>query len=321
MNTQSDFCNTNEFLWVEKYRPQKIERTILPKELKENLQKIVETAEIPNMLFTGTAGLGKTTVAKALCNTLGLDYIIINGSEDGNIDTLRGKIKQFASTVSLQGGYKVVILDEADYLNPQSTQPALRGFIEEFSNNCRFIMTCNFKNRIIEPLHSRCGVYEFNTTKKEMAGLCGDFLKHARNILEQENVKFEDQDLVNIIMKHAPDWRRVLNETQRRSVGGILSTNSSNNTGINEIDSLLKFIKDKDFKKMRSWVVNNIDTDSSAIFRGIYDKMSSHIKPHAIPQVVLILAEYQYKNAFVADLEINTVACLTEIMANVEFIE
>tara|TARA_Y100000389_G_scaffold159009_1_gene160653 strand:- start:5797 stop:6762 length:966 start_codon:yes stop_codon:yes gene_type:complete len=311
----------NEFLWVEKYRPQTIERTILPSDLKETFKQIIKTSEIPNMLFTGTAGLGKTTIAKALCHTLGLDYIIINGSEDGNIDTLRGKIKQFASTVSLQGGYKVVILDEADYLNPQSTQPALRGFIEEFSNNCRFIMTCNFKNRIIEPLHSRCGVYEFNTSKKEMASLCGDFFKHARNILEQENVKFEDQDLVKIIMKHAPDWRRVLNEVQRRSVGGVLSNSGSNSTGINEIDALLKFIKDKDFKKMRSWVVNNIDTDSSAIFRGIYDKMSNHIKPHAIPQVVLILAEYQYKNAFVADLEINTVACLTEIMANVEFIE
>jgi len=321
MNTPTEFGNTNEFLWVEKYRPQNIERTILPKELKINLEKIVETGEIPNMLFTGTAGLGKTTVAKALCNTLGLDYILVNGSEDGNIDTLRGKIKQFASTVSLQGGYKVVILDEADYLNPQSTQPALRGFIEEFSNNCRFIMTCNFKNRIIEPLHSRCGVYEFNTTKKEMAGLCGDFLKHARNILEQENIKFEDQDLVNIIMKHAPDWRRVLNEAQRRSVGGVLSGSGFTNAGNNEIDSLLKHIKNKDFKKMRSWVVNNIDTDSSTIFRGIYDKMSNHIKPHAIPQVVLILAEYQYKNAFVADLEINTVACLTEIMANVEFME
>ena len=290
-------------------------------QIKINLEKIVETGEIPNMLFTGTAGLGKTTVAKALCNTLGLDYILVNGSEDGNIDTLRGKIKQFASTVSLQGGYKVVILDEADYLNPQSTQPALRGFIEEFSNNCRFIMTCNFKNRIIEPLHSRCGVYEFNTTKKEMAGLCGDFFKHARNFLEQENIKFEDQDLVNIIMKHAPDWRRVLNEAQRRSVGGVLSGSGFTNAGNNEIDSLLKHIKNKDFKKMRSWVVNNIDTDSSTIFRGIYDKMSNHIKPHAIPQVVLILAEYQYKNAFVADLEINTVACLTEIMANVEFME
>ena len=202
----------NDFLWVEKYRPRTIAQTVLPDSLKQTFQSLVDTGELPNMLFTGTAGLGKTTIAKAICNELGLDYIIINGSEDGNIDTLRGKIKQFASSVSLQGGYKVVILDEADYLNPQSTQPALRGFIEEFSNNCRFILTCNFKNRIIEPLHSRCGVYEFNTSKKDLVPLCEEMLLRVRGIMNKENVQFNDQNLVQVIMKHAPDWRRVLNE-------------------------------------------------------------------------------------------------------------
>ena len=271
------------------------------------------------MLFTGSAGLGKTTVAKALCNSLGLDYILVNGSEEGNIDTLRGKIKQFASSISLQGGYKVVILDEADYLNAQSTQPALRAFIEEFSNNCRFILTCNFKNRIIEPLHSRCGVYEFNTSKKDLTVLATSFYKRARNILEQENVTYEHQDLVDIIMKHAPDWRRVLNELQRRSVDGVLSSSGSSSSTGTEIDILMKYIKEKDFKKMRSWVVNNIDTDASSIFRGIYDRMYNHMKPASVPQVVLILADYQYKQAFVADHELNVVACMTELMANVEF--
>ena len=309
----------NEFLWVEKYRPQTIEQTILPSELKSTFLEIVKTGELPNMLFTGSAGLGKTTVAKALCNSLDLDYILVNGSEEGNIDTLRGKIKQFASSLSLQGGYKVVILDEADYLNAQSTQPALRAFIEEFSNNCRFILTCNFKNRIIEPLHSRCGVYEFNTSKKDLSELAKDFFKHARNILEQENITYDQKDLVNIIMKHAPDWRRVLNELQRRSVGGSFSSSGSSSSSITEIDLLLKCIKEKDFKKMRSWVVNNIDTDASAIFRGIYDRMNNHMKPASVPQVVLILADYQYKHAFVADHELNVVACMTELMANVEF--
>jgi len=309
----------NEFLWVEKYRPQTIENTILPADLKANFENIIKTGELPNMLFSGTAGLGKTTVAKALCNSLELDYILVNGSEEGNIDTLRGKIKQFASSISLQGGYKVVILDEADYLNAQSTQPALRGFIEEFSNNCRFILTCNFKNRIIEPLHSRCGVYEFNTSKKDLAALAASFYKRARNILEQENVTYEHQDLVDLIMKHAPDWRRVLNELQRRSVDGVLSSGGSSSSAGTEIDILLKHIKEKDFKKMRGWVVNNIDTDASAIFRGIYDRMNNHMKPSSVPQVVLILADYQYKQAFVADHELNVVACMTELMANVEF--
>jgi hypothetical protein len=310
---------SNEFLWVEKYRPNKVSTTVLSNNLKNTFQAIVDTGEIPNMMFTGTAGTGKTTVARAICDELGLDYIIINGSEEGNIDTLRGKIKQFASSVSLSGGYKVVILDEADYLNPQSTQPALRGFIEEFSNNCRFILTCNFKNKVIEPLHSRCGVYEFNTSKKDMAELCGQFMKRIQIILDAEGVEFDNAVIAGLIGKYAPDWRRVLNELQRGSIGGNLSTAVLLNDQTDNYVGLYKSLKGKDFKKMRSWVVNNVDTEPAAIFRGIYDSMEGHVAPQSIPQLVLILADYQYKNAFVADHELNLVACMTEIMANVEF--
>ena len=307
----------DQFLWVEKYRPQTINECILPQKLKDIFNKIVDTGELPNMLFTGTAGLGKTTVAKALCKMLDLDYIVINGSEEGNIDTLRGKIKQFASTVSLQGGYKVVILDEADYLNPQSTQPALRGFIEEFSNNCRFILTCNFKNRIIEPLHSRCGVYEFNGGNKQL--LCQQFMTRCQEILNTEGIEYHNKTLAELIMKHYPDWRRVLNELQRYSLSGVIDPGILDSVSDKNYDDLFTFLKTKDFKKMRSWVVSNIDIDASAIFRAIYDRMVSKVTPSSIPQLVLILADYQYKNAFVADHELNIVACLTEVMANVEF--
>ena len=310
---------SNEFLWVEKYRPTKIEDTILPKSLKKTFQKIVTGGELPNMLFTGTAGLGKTTVARALCNELDCDYILINGSEEGNIDTLRTKIKQFASSVSLQGGYKVVILDEADYLNPQSTQPALRGFIEEFSNNCRFILTCNFKNRIIEPLHSRCGVYEFNTSKKDMVDLCQNFMARCQLILSNEQTKYDDKAIAELIMKFAPDWRRVLNELQRYSINGMIDSGILTNIKDKNYDDLFSHLKNKDFKKMRNWIVNNIDTDASAIFRAMYDRMSDKVAPQSIPQLVLILADYQYKNAFVADHELNVVACLTEVMSDVQF--
>jgi len=308
-----------DFLWVEKYRPQTIEDVILPERLKKPFELIAESANLPNMLFTGSAGTGKTTVAKALCKQLNLDYIIINASEEGNIDTLRTKIKQFASSVSLQGGYKVVILDEADYLNAQSTQPALRGFIEEFSKNCRFILTCNFKNRIIEPLHSRCSVYEFNSNKKELVTLAEFFMKRLINILNKEQVKYDDKSLVNLIMKHAPDWRRIINELQKLSYSGTFSFSDNIDASGDVYSDLFLNLKNKDFKKMRSWVVNNIDVDAVAIFRGIYDRMADNVSPQSVPQLVLILADYQYKNAFVADHELNVVACLTEIMANVEF--
>ena len=311
---------SKEFLWVEKYRPQTIQETILPDDLKETFQKIVDSGEIPNMLFTGTAGLGKTTVARAICNELGLDYIIINGSEEGNIDTLRGKIKQFASSVSLSGGYKVVILDEADYLNPQSTQPALRGFIEEFSQNCRFILTCNFKNRVIEPLHSRCGVYEFNVkTNKDRAVLGQSFFSRCRDILVTEGIEFNGKVVANLVMKHFPDFRRALNEMQRASIGGSINADALIEDESKYTD-LYKFLRDKDFKGMRKWVVNNIDLEPASIFRGIYDNVETHVKQQSIPQLILILADYQYKNAFVADHELNMVACLTECMAQVEYV-
>ena len=309
---------SNDFLWVEKYRPKTVQQCVLPSQLISQFQQMVDSGELQNMLFTGTAGLGKTTVARALCNELDLDYILINGSEEGNIDTLRTKIKQFASSVSLQGGYKVVILDEADYLNPQSTQPALRGFIEEFANNCRFILTCNFKNRIIEPLHSRCAVYEFNTSKKDMVELCGSFHKRLCGILDDEKVEYNQKVLADLIMKFAPDWRRVLNECQRYSASGQIDSGVMVSLSDTSYDELFTSLKQKDFKKMRQWVVNNIDTDASSIFRGIYDRMGDKVSPQSIPQLVLILADYQYKNAFVADHELNVVACMTEIMANVE---
>jgi len=310
--------SSKEFLWVERFRPAKVSETILPAELKQTFQSIVDGGEIPNMLFSGTAGTGKTTVAKAICEELGLDYIVINGSEEGNIDTLRGKIKQFASSVSLSGGYKVVILDEADYLNPQSTQPALRGFIEEFSQNCRFIMTCNFKNRVIAPLHSRCSNYEFNFNKKTMASLCGQFMTRLISILEDEGIDYNKDVVAGLIMKYAPDWRRVLNEAQRGSISGSLAVTVIQNDANSNYAQLFTHIKSKDFKKMRQWVSNNIDVEPASIFRDIYDSMDGFVSPESIPQLVLILADYQYKNSFVADHEVNLVACLTEIMANVQ---
>lgn len=311
--------NSNEFLWCEKYRPKKISDCILPEKLKKTFNETLKNGELQNMLFTGTAGLGKTTVAKALCDELGYDSLLINGSEEGNIDTLRNKIKRFASTMSLGGDIKVVILDEADYLNPQSFQPALRGFIEEFSKNCRFILTCNFKNRIIEPLHSRCGVYEFNTTKKGLVKLSQEFYKRMTHILETEGVTYDKKTVVDMIMKHAPDWRRVLNESQRFSGSGNLTPDVLDALSHDAYGELFKHLKDKDFKKMRSWVVNNIDVDASAIIRNLYNRMYDHVEPQSVPQLVVTLADYQYKNAFVADSELNMVACLTEVMAQVEF--
>ena len=308
-------------LWVEQYRPKTIEDCILPDHLKQMFTEIVKTGEVPNLLFTGTAGLGKTTVARALCEELGLDYILINASEHGNIDTLRGKIKQFASSISLSGGYKVVILDEADYLNATSTQPALRGFMEEFSKNCRFILTCNFKNKIIEPLHSRCGVIEFNTNKKDLARLCELFMNRALNILSAEGVKVDNPEvLAELIMKHAPDWRRIINELQRHSRGGVLQLDVLSTSMTGNVADLFGYLKDKNFKSMRQWTAQNMDVDSAAIFRAIYDNMNDAVSPNSIPQLVLILADYQFKSSFAQDKELNMVACLTEVMAQVEFL-
>ena len=310
---------SKEFLWVEKYRPAKIADCVLPSSLYSVFSQIISNGELQNMLFTGTAGVGKTTVAKALCKELDLDYIIVNGSEEGNIDTLRTKIKQFASTVSFHGGYKVVILDEADYLNAQSTQPALRGFIEEFSNNCRFILTCNFKNRIIEPLHSRCSIYEFNIPNTEKPKVAAKFFSRVIHVLDTENVKYDQKVVASVVEKHFPDFRRTLNELQRYSVSGSIDSGILVNLGETNIKNLISALKEKDFKLMRKWVVDNIDLEPTALFRKIYDNMYEYIQPKSIPQCVIILADYQYKNAFVADHELNVVACMIELMANVEW--
>jgi DNA polymerase III delta prime subunit len=309
----------SEFLWVEKYRPKTINQCVLPGNLLKTFNDIVITGELPNMMFSGSAGVGKTTVAKALCNELDLDWILINGSEEGNIDTLRGKIKQFASSVSLHGSYKVVILDEADYLNPQSTQPALRGFIEEFSNNCRFILTCNFKNRIIEPLHSRCSVYDFSIPNDQKPKIAGGIFKRVAGILDTEGVTYDQKVVAELVQKYFPDFRRILNECQRYSVSGTIDSGILVNLSDNNVRGLMQNLKDKNFKAMRKWVANNMDTEPHAIFRKVYDSMSEHLQPGSIPQVVLILADYQYKNAFVADHELNVVACMTEIMASAEW--
>ena len=308
-----------EHLWVEKYRPQTLTECILPSQLKQDFSQILKQKELQNMLFTGTAGTGKTTVAKALCNELNLDYIIINGSEESGIDTLRNKIKQFASSVSLEGGYKVVILDEADYLNPQSTQPALRGFIEEFSANCRFILTCNFKNRIIEPLHSRCSVVEFAIPKGEKEAMATHFMQRLQHILGIENIEYENEVLAELIMKYFPDFRRSINELQRYSVSGKIDSGILVNVNDISVNDLMNHLKIKDFRKMRQWVANNIDIEPAAMFRKIYDNATEYVDPQSIPQLVLILADYQYKDSFVADHELNMVACLTEIMAGVQF--
>ncbi len=311
---------TDEYLWVEKYRPQSIDECVLPAELKKTFNEMVKGGQLPNLLLAGSAGLGKTTVARALCAELNLDYMLINGSEESGIDVLRNKIKQFASTVSLSGGYKVVILDEADYLNPQSTMPALRGFIEEFSNNCRFILTCNFKNKIIEPLHSRCSVIEFNTTKKSLASLAGDFMKRLMYILKTEGVKYHEQTLAELIIRYAPDWRRVINECQRYSTSGEIPTAILIGMSDQSIAELARHLKSKDFKSMRSWVVNNSTLDSAVVFRKLYDSLYDVVAPSSIPSAVLILADYSYKSGFMADKELNMVACMTELMGNIEWL-
>ncbi len=308
-----------EHLWVEKYRPSTLQDIILPSQLKQDFELIVKQRELQNMLLTGTAGTGKTTVAKALCKMLNLDYIIINGSEESGIDTLRNKIKQFASSVSLEGGYKVVILDEADYLNPQSTQPALRGFIEEFSANCRFILTCNFKNRIIEPLHSRCSVVEFAIPKGQKQVMAAKMMERLGYILTNEGVSYEEPVLAELIMKYFPDFRRTINELQRYGVSGKIDSGILINVNDVSVSNLMNHLKVKDFRKMRQWVADNIDIEPAAMFRKIYDSSTEYIDPQSIPQLILILADYQYKDSFVADHELNMVACLTEIMAGVQF--
>lgn len=309
----------DDILWVEKYRPQTIEDCILPSELKQTFQQFVDNEEIPNLLLTGTAGVGKTTIAKAMLEQIGCTYMMINGSEESGIDMLRTKIKNFASTVSMDGKRKYVILDEADYLNPQSTQPALRGFIEEFSRNCGFILTCNFRNRIIEPLHSRCSTVEFRIPNAEKPQLAMGFMKRVQHILETENVKSDERVVAELINKFFPDWRRCLNELQRYSATGNIAAGILVNLSDTSIKELVSFIKDKDFKSCREWVVHNLDNDPHRIYRRVYDSLSGNVPDSAIPHCVLILGNYSYKSAFVADQEINLLACLTEMMIEVPF--
>lgn len=307
----------SEFLWVEKYRPRKLEDCILPTDQKKVFQEMLTKGEIMNMLLCGGAGMGKTTVARALCEELETDYIIINGSEESGIDVLRTKIKQFASSVSFSGKPKVVILDEADYLNPNSTQPALRAFMEEFSANCRFILTCNFKNRIIPPLHSRTAVIEFKLPKSEKPKIAMSFFKRVTEILKIENIGADDKVIAKVIEKHFPDYRRILNELQRYSSTGKIDEGIFVSLDESNMQELVSALKDGDWKKMRTWVVNNLDNDPQTLYRKVYDTLLDHVKQ--VPQLVLLLADYQYKSAFCADQEINLVACLTEIMAAVEF--
>ena len=308
-----------DFLWVEEYRPKTIDDCILPQSLKTLFQSFIDKGEISNMLFSGTPGVGKTTVAKALCEQMNCDWIMINGSEEGGIDVLRNKIKNFASTVSLSGGKKVVILDEADYLNPQSTQPALRGFVEEFHKNCRFILTCNFKNRIIEPLHSRFSNIEFRINNKDKPKLASQLMDRAVYILKEQHIEYEDKALVGLITKHFPDFRKLINELQRYSVSGAIDAGVLVNISDENLKTLTAHLKGKEFGDMRKWVVNNLDNDPVKIFRKIYDSLNTTLQPETIPHAILIIADYQYKSAFVADQEINLVACLTEIMSQVKF--
>lgn len=308
-----------EFLWVEKYRPKTIKDCILPDNLKQTFQEFVNQDNIPNLLLTGGPGVGKTTVAKAMLEEIRADYIVINGSMNGNIDTLRNEIKDFASTMSFTSGRKYVILDEADYLNPQSTQPALRNFMEEFSKNCGFILTCNFKNRIIEPLHSRCSVVEFNIPKVEKQQMAAHFFTRCRDILDIEKIEYDKRVLAEVVKNHFPDFRRVLNELQRYSATGKIDTGILANTGESSIEELVSHLKAKSFSEMRKWTAQNSDIDTASTLRKLYDVANEKMKPHSVAQLVLILADYQYKAAFVADQEINLVACMTEIMANCEF--
>jgi len=306
-------------LWVEKYRPSKISECVLTDDLKKTFQTFVDEGNIPNLLLTGGPGVGKTTVAKAMLEELGATYMMINGSEESGIDVLRNKIKNFASTVSMDGNRKFVILDEADYLNPQSTQPALRGFIEEFHKNCGFILTCNFKNRIIDPLHSRCSVVEFRIPVAEKPKLAGEFFKRVQGILDGEGVQYQPKAVAGVVEKYFPDWRRVLNELQRYSVSGMIDSGILVNISETNMKDLTTFLKEKDFKSIRKWVANNLDNDPARMYRKVYDALYEDIQPQTVPHLVLATADYSYKSAFVADQEINMLAFMIEIMTQVNW--
>lgn len=307
------------FLFVEKYRPKTIEECILPERIKKPFREMVSNGEIQNLMLCGGPGCGKTTVAKALCLELNCDFILINCSEDGNIDTLRTKIRNFASTVSLGGNTKIVILDEFDYSNPQSMQPALRGFMEEFAKNCRFILTCNYKNKIISPLHSRCTTIDFKFQKADKPELCNQFFERCKTILSSENVEYNSTALAKFIIKFFPDFRRILNELQKASLHGAINESILCDLSEESISELFNAMKKKDFETVRNWAAKNNDMDSSIIFRKLFDSLSGQVDPESIPTAILILADYQYKAAFVADSEINNAACFTHLMMEVAF--
>lgn len=310
---------SEHMLWVEKYRPSKVSDCVLPEDIKSTFQEYVNRQEIPNLLLCGNAGVGKTTIAKALCQEVGCDYLIINGSEEGrNIDTVRTTIRNYASSMSLSGGKKVVIIDEADYMNPQSVQPALRGFIEEFSMNCTFIFTCNFKNRILDPIHSRCTVIDFKVNGNK-AKLATQFFKRVEYILEQERVAYDKEVVAAVITKHFPDNRRILNELQRYSVSGCIDKGILSSVTEVQIQDLIKFLKDKDLSGTRKWVTNNSDRDISEIFRQMYDVLWEKLSPSSVPNLIVIIGEWQYRSAFCPDLEIPLMACLTQIMSECSF--
>ena len=311
----------SDFIWVEKYRPKTIDECILPENIKKTFSDFLNRGEIPNMLLSGPPGVGKTTVAKALCNQLGVDYYVINGSDEGRfLDTVRNNAKNFASTVSLSSDarHKVIIIDEADNTT-SDVQLLLRASSEEFSRNCRFIFTCNYKNKIIEPLHSRCAVVEFSIKGKEKPQIQAEFFKRINGILDEERIQSDKKVLVELINKHFPDWRRILNECQRYSVGGKIDSGILAHFSDVKVNALVKNLKEKNFPEVRKWCVNNLDNDPGVLLRLIYDSLSGSLVPTSIPAAVLILAKYQYQIAFVADQEINLLACLTEIMVECEF--
>ena len=311
----------SDFIWVEKYRPQTIEECILPEATKKTFQSFLDKGEIPNMLLAGPPGIGKTTVAKALCKELGVDVYVINGSDEGRfLDTVRNNAKNFASTVSFTSDakHKVIIIDEADNTS-NDVQLLLRAFIEEFAGNCRFIFTCNYKNKILEPLHSRCTVVEFGIRGKERQSIAAQFFKRLREILVAEGVEFDGKVLVELINKHFPDWRRVLNECQRYSVSGKIDSGILATFSDVAVNELIKNLKSKNFAEVRKWIVSNLDNDTSVLFRRVYDSLYDSLVPGSIPAAVLVLAKYQYQGAFVADQEINMLACMTEIMVECEF--
>jgi DNA polymerase III delta prime subunit len=309
----------NQFLWVERYRPQTINECILPESIKTTFNNYIKQGELPTLLLTGSAGVGKTTIAKALCNEVGADYIMINGSDEGRkIDTLRTTVKEFASSVSLTDAKKVIIIDEADYMNADSVQPALRSFIEEFSNNCRFIFTCNFKNRIIDPLHSRCAIIDFKIDSKDKQEMAALFFKRATRILKQENIEFDPKVVAELVTKHFPDYRRVLNELQRYSVAGKIDSGIFVNVSADSYKELIKGLKEKDFTSVRKWIAS-ADADAPSLFRHLYDNALNVLDPSSIPQLIIIIADYQFKSAFVADQEINTMSAMVEIMSSCKF--